>query len=197
VTKPIVISKHKVRGQSVHRASSVLAESPERALWYLGAGTTEYPLYIYLSKQVRDSVILDIGTRNGNSAVALACNPLNEVITYDIEPTYTYGMNKKKNIERRIGDFMLDDTINYNNVSIIVIDVDPHDGAQEPEMIKHLEKVGWSGLLILDDIGWYWPDMEDLWNDIKYTKYDLTDIGHEFGTGLVVIGDKFTVSIVE
>ena len=60
---------------------------------------------------------------------------------------------KKDNVEFKIQDFREDDTLDYDNISIIMIDVDPHDGTAEEEMFEYLEEKGWKGLVLLDDIG--------------------------------------------
>jgi hypothetical protein len=165
-------------------------------VWVLPAGITEYLLYAYLSHQVFGATILDIGTRSGGSAIALSSNPLNKVISFDIVEWPSYTQLHKDNIELRIGNFM-EDNIDYRRVDIIMIDVDPHDGLQEPPMLQFLLDKGWSGLLLLDDIGPPWPAIQSWWNSLPYEKYDLTDIGHWSGTGLVNIGDKFKIRIEE
>ena len=60
---------------------------------------------------------------------------------------------KKDNVEFKIQDFREDDTLDYDNISIIMIDVDPHDGTAEEEMFEYLEEKGWKGLVLLDDMG--------------------------------------------
>ena len=44
------------------------------------SGTNEYRLYSYLSTLFNNSVILDIGTYNGRSAISLSHNVSNQVI---------------------------------------------------------------------------------------------------------------------
>jgi hypothetical protein len=193
----IVIVKEDVRNHSVrHLAGYNMYYSPEPNFWVDPAGRTELHLYSYLAEKVNDSLILDIGTRFGGSAIALSSNPTNTVISYDVIPWQTHAQLRKDNILLRIGDFMLDSTVDYSKVSIIMIDVDPHDGIQEPPMLRYLEDVGWSGLLLLDDIGSEWPAIEQMWAALPYEKYDVTDIGHWSGTGLINFGDKFEIEIV-
>jgi len=161
------------------------------------AGDQPYCLYSYLSTKFNNTVILDIGTRRGNSALSLSYNENNKVISFDLIKYEAIEFIKKDNIEFRIGDFMQDETIDYNNVSIIMIDVDPHDGIQEPPMIKFLEDKGWSGLLILDDTSKeLWPAIHNMFEQLPYEKYDLTDIGHFSGTGLINFGKKFEIEII-
>lgn len=154
-------------------------------------------LYAYLSNKFNDTVILDIGTKFGNSAIALSQNKKNKVVSYDIIEWPCHKNLNKKNIQFKIENFMEDKSIDYNNVSIILIDVDPHDGSQEPVMIDYLKNIGWSGLLLLDDISWNdFPELKSFWKNLKYEKYDLTDIGHFSGTGLINFGNKYSIKVV-
>ena len=86
-------------------------------------------------------------------------------------------------------DFRDDDTIDYDNVEIICIDVDPHDGKQEVEMIQFLKDKKWSGTLLLDDIHKN-SEMDNFWDSLDFSedvKYDITHIGHSSGTGVILL----------
>ena len=48
------------------------------------SGKQEYRLYSYLSTFFYNTTILDIGTLDGRSAIALSHNDTNKVISYDI-----------------------------------------------------------------------------------------------------------------
>ena len=50
---------------------SHLAEQSLNQNDWLSAGQSEYRLYSWLSTQFNDSIILDVGTRTGGSALAL------------------------------------------------------------------------------------------------------------------------------
>lgn len=147
-------------------------------------GRESYKLYTFLSTQFNNSVFLDVGTCFGNSAIALSYNPTNQVISYDLQDLGAPTISKE-NITWKIMDFMNDKSIDYDKVSLILIDVDPHDGKQEPGMIQYLKDIGWSGLLLFDDIHLN-PEMEAFWNSFpEEDRYDLTHLGHWSGTGLV------------
>jgi hypothetical protein len=159
------------------------------------AGTSEYKLYSYLSTFFNDSIILDIGTRVGGSALALSYNPNNKVVSYDLVEQGASSI-KKDNITWKIMNFMEDEEIDWNNVSIVMIDVDPHDGSQERIMMDWLREKGWGGILIHDDIGPLWPDIESMWNEIPEEKFDVTDIAHMSGTGIVNFGNAHEITII-
>ena len=155
---------------------------------WLPAGQSEYRFYAYLSTFFSNTTILDIGTRTGGSALALSYNPTNQVRSYDL---IEQGASRiqKDNITWNIGDFMQDEEIDWDNVSIVMIDVDPHDGSQERVMMDWLREKGWKGLLLHDDIGPGWPDIQLMWDEIPEPKIDVTEIAHMSGTGLVNFGE--------
>ena len=59
---------------------------------------------------------------------ALSYNDKNKVISYDLVEKGASSGISKDNVEFKIQDFREDDTLDYDNISIIMIDVDPHDG---------------------------------------------------------------------
>ena len=101
---------------------------------------------------------------------------------------------EKENITWNIGDFMQDEEIDWDNVSIVMIDVDPHDGSQERVMMDWLREKGWKGILMHDDIGPGWPDIQLMWDEIPEEKFDVTEIAHMSGTGIVNFGDAHEIT---
>jgi len=173
---------------------SHLAEQSLNSNDWLTAGQSEYRLYAWLSTKFNNTTILDVGTRTGGSALALSYNDKNKVVSYDLVEQGASSGIKKDNITFKVQDFREDDTLDYDNISIIMIDVDPHDGTAEEEMFEYLEDKGWKGLVLLDDIGPQWPEIEDFWNRITFPKINVTEIGHMSGTGLVNFDSKHSVS---
>jgi len=189
--KTIKINKNDVIALDV---SALESQSLNPNDW-LSAGQSEYRLYAYLSTFFNESCILDVGTRVGGSALALSHNPTNKVISYDLVEQGASQI-QKDNIEWKIQDFREDDSLDWDKVSMIMIDVDPHDGVQEVEMMEFLEDKNWKGIILLDDIGPAWPEVEDMWNSISEPKLDVTEVGHMSGTGLVNFGSKHVISLV-
>ena len=173
---------------------SHLAEQSLNKNDWLTAGQSEYRLYAWLSTQFNNTTILDVGTRTGGSALALSYNETNKVMSYDLQEQGASSGISKSNVQFNIKDFREDDTLDFDNISIIMLDVDPHDGVQEEEMFEWLEEKGWKGLVLLDDIGPRWPEIEDFWNRITYPKLNVTEVGHMSGTGLVNFDEKHTIS---
>jgi hypothetical protein len=190
----IVVNKTEIKNKDMTLIRSVTNYGYSD--WDLTPGKSEYCLYEYISNYFENTLILDIGTGGGGSSKAFGANLKNKVISFDL--SVRREIPKSDNIEYRLGEFTEDKTLDYSNVSIIMIDVDPHDGIKEPIMIKYLEEINWSGILILDDIKFYrFPDLEKYWNELPYEKYDLTDIGHDSGTGLINFGSKHNIMIEE
>jgi len=188
--KTIKLDKDAIRTLDV----SHLAEQSLNSNDWLTAGQSEYRLYAWLSTKFNNTTILDVGTRTGGSALALSYNDKNKVISYDLVEQGASSGIKKDNITFKVQDFREDDTLDYDNISIIMIDVDPHDGTAEEEMFEYLEEKGWKGLVLLDDIGPQWPEIEDFWNRITFPKINVTEIGHMSGTGLVNFDEKHNIS---
>ena len=167
-----------------------------------GPGGSPYHLYAFLSTLFDDSIILDVGSQYGNSALAFSYNESNHVISYEIDPWYsneTYHTKTRRDIERdnitwRDIDFRDDEDIDYEKVKIILIDIDPHGHKiagkeEELRMIEHLLEKGWSGVLIFDDIN-KGCQMQDFWNELSisgWTKIDVSELGHSSGTGILYV----------
>lgn len=151
-------------------------------------GYEPYKFFAFLSTLFNNKVILDVGSYYGNSALAYSYNKNNKVISYDIAE-HGQSAIKKDNIVWKIQDFRSDSSLDFSQIKLINIDVDPHDGIQEHGMIQFLLDKKWSGLLLLDDININDP-MRNFWNrfsdaESKVNLLEVGNIGHCTGTGLV------------
>jgi predicted O-methyltransferase YrrM len=165
------------------------------------SGKQEYRLYSYLTTFFDNINILDIGTLEGRSAIALSHNETNQVISYDIRNHInndTYKLYSKPNVSFRVKNVLDDLTQDFiKDVRIVMIDID-HYGTIEEKIINRLIESGFSGIIILDDI--YHPDismkepMLKLWNNIKEKKYDFTQYGHWSGTGVILVNTNVDFS---
>ena len=144
--KTIKLDKDAIKSLDI----SDLAKQSLNANDWLTAGQSEYRLYAWLSTQFNNTTILDVGTRTGGSALALSYNETNKVMSYDLQEQGASSGINKDNIQFNIKDFRDDETLDFDNISIIMLDVDPHDGVQEEEMFEWLEDKGWKGLVLLD-----------------------------------------------
>ena len=163
--------------------------------YYLNlSGTHEYRLYSYLSTFFNNTIILDIGTSFGRSAIALSHNDKNKVITYDVYDWIQNNNHKiysKRNIEFRLKNIIEDLTEEFlRNCSLVIIDID-HFETMEKIIMDKLSECKFSGMILLDDI--YHPQkdmykaMQSLWKNINIPKFDITKYGHSTGTGLILM----------
>ncbi len=141
-----------------------------------------YRLIAYLSTCFDHSLIFDIGTNKGYSALALSFNPRNRVISYDIvEGKQLRGAEQLSRIEYRIGNVLKDPRL--LKAPLIMLDTD-HDGGFERQFYDFLKENRYRGFLFLDDIHLN-SAMIRFWDAIAEPKEDLTDLGHYSGSGLV------------
>ena len=160
-------------------------------------GQNHHKLLAYLVSQLSaGSLVADLGTHQGASALALAYNPNVLVLSFDIsmhfEPT------KKSFRDLPNVTFILNDCLNcidmYQTAKIIMLDVNPHDGKQERKLLLELMERDYKGIVICDDIHLN-DEMKEFWNSIVGgKKLDVTKYGHWSGTG-VVIFDPQTLDV--
>ena len=224
-------------------------------------GTEHYKLFMAISMQLKNVSILEIGTHNGNSAIALSYGNFagnnikidtydiidllqecsrnffnNSNINYKLENLFDINVreiNKDKILSYDIIDLLQECSRNFFNKSninyklenlfdinvretnkdkilsydIIFIDIDPHEGILEYEMLNWLKDNKYEGLIIFDDIHLGLGhtannyrttehSMNDFWGKINdEIKKDLTYIGHHSGTGMVCFNfDKHEIT---
>lgn len=132
--------------------------------------------------------IIDIGTHIGYSALAMAFNPKVNVVSYDL---YDHFSKMAPTTARDVPNitFLLKNCItdaqNLSQSPFIFLDVDPHDGVQEKEIINALAEAGFKGIMVCDDI-YKNTEMRAFWDWVPYKKYDISKFGHWSGTGLIV-----------
>ena len=151
-----------------------------------------YKLLSYFSELLENETILDLGTRDGLSALVLSKNKKNKVITYDLlsKPSEMLSFEhlipnckfKQMNVFDESEDII-------KSSKLMFLDLDPHDGIQEKKFIEWLEKIEYNGVIICYDIEWF-PAMSRWWNELKQTKYNVTKYGHGSGTGIIDFSNK-------
>lgn len=162
-------------------------------------GQNHYRLLSYFSTLFNNSIIIDIGTHRGQSALALSYNSSNTIYTFDIfDKVYNKKIKERENIQ-----FFNDDLFSKKtqekwkerilSSAFIFMDVDPHNGNMEIEMYNYLNEINYKGFVICDDI-WFFKNMRDnFWYKIpdKY-RYDFSHLGHHSGTGIICMNDSIT-----
>ena len=153
----------------------------DTSYFHFSPGREHYRLLMHISTLFDGETLFDVGTNRCMSAMALSHNPSNRIKSYDIVQVLAENP-KISNVEFLLGDSTEDERI--KSTRLIFLDVD-HDGLYEDKFYAFLKSIEWKGILILDDIHLNEP-MKNFWNGISEEKYDLTQIGHWSGTGLVV-----------
>ncbi len=153
----------------------------------LDSGKEHYKLLAFIANQFdKDTLMADIGTYMGFSAVALAANG-HKVVTYDVcdwIPDEGDSIKTHPDITFKIMN-CLNDMDELIKAEVIMLDIDPHDGIQEPKIIQALREHNFKGLLLLDDINLN-KNMREFWESIPEKKYDVGKYGHWTSTGIVV-----------
>lgn len=161
-----------------------------KRFFQLRSGEEHYRLLLFLSKLYKNTVISDIGTNKGASAVALSENESNEVISIDIEDVKDKEWtNKPNNCNFIIADILHDENI-FKKVlesKLIFLDID-HLYTNEIRIYKKLIENKWKGVLICDDIHLN-LEMKRFWEEVQSKKIDITRYGHYSGTGAIITDD--------
>jgi hypothetical protein len=170
------------------------------ALEFMDApGKQHYKLLSYLSSLYNNSVIIDVGTHRGQSALALSQNKTNQIHTFDIVDNVVN--NKIKNLDNI--HFHIENLFEFNTFKkwektilespFIFLDIDPHNGTMEYDFYSYLKELNYKGFVVCDDI-WFFKEMRDnFWYKIPYNeRYDLTDFGHCSGTGVFTFNKNIT-----
>ena len=144
-----------------------------------------YSLLRHLAKQFTGSVLVDIGTHLGLSALALSESE-NRVLTLDIEDKRVVEL--PSNVQFELGNMVHEKDLFPLGASLAVLDIDPHAGEEEKAIVQQLLNRGWKGLLVCDDIHLN-TEMEGFWSWVcsqnRLQVEDVTYLGHCTGTGLV------------
>jgi hypothetical protein len=160
-------------------------------------GKEHYRLLAAVSLQFEKTYILDLGTYKGNSAVALSHNSTNKVYSYDIHD-FTGGNDKirtRGNIEFKIENYFdskfrdIDKNKKFIlECPLIVIDIDPHEGHLELDLVNWLIANNYKGICLFDDV--FLGSMNSNFTsrvvaNPKLKCTDLTHLGHYTGTLMI------------
>eukprot|EP00984_Skeletonema_dohrnii_P026103 scaffold15397_cov89-Skeletonema_dohrnii-CCMP3373.AAC.3 len=184
------------------------------------AGTEHYPFLNYLSATYGDCRhFSDIGTRVVASAAALGSNLKSPVWTFDIpesiERQAAYRGDTEANYQAKAKSIGLN--IKFHNVDLLKVSDEelkkyfatwfvmldtfhkPDTVPFEREFFQRLLDIGFKGILGLDDIHLN-DEMKKWWKELQdgavvggYTTYDISEVGHFSGTGLVDFSGKIVI----
>lgn len=184
----------------------------------LPPGVEHYALISYFATLFSKSPFsfIDIGTRFGTSALAMAAyghhvitydlpgsNELNSAII-DIKMTKTQWNNELKKlgcnitaVEAHILQLSVEEFEPIRRAPFIVLDTHhrPYSTPFEREFIDRLVASKYAGVVILDDIHEH-SEMDTWFDELvcsryrPFTVYDITQVGHATGTGLLDFGSR-------
>lgn len=153
-------------------------------------GQQHYRLLGYVASQFRDRDIFDIGTHQGASALALSYEASNRVCSFDVKAA-DRALPRRPNVAYHVCDLWSPErraewAPRLLASAFIFLDVDPHEGTRELELVQWLREQRYAGFVICDDV-WYFKPMRDrFWHQVPTAdKLDVTDVGHWSGTGVV------------
>lgn len=185
---------NEVRGISLEKLRPFARENPE---FYDVAGREHYRLLAYLSTKV-DGTIVDIGTHRGASALALSYDEGNTVLTFDVVDKAPPIIDGRRNVHRFIRDLTVSSVREAYKTALlesplILLDIDPHEGDREWELLEWLRENRYRGTILLDDV-WHFKELrEKVWYRLgRAGKVDLSAIGHWSGTGAVRFDGRVT-----
>jgi hypothetical protein len=159
-----------------------------------------FRLLAYMSTLVNNSTIINLHTNGGYEALALSYNETNTVITFDMYDSATnVNLSDRNNIRQITGVSLLNETSRNQwrdtilQSAFIFVDIEPHNGEEEFQIYNYLATIGYSGFVIYDDIWYFKPMRNNLWYRIpENIRYDLTEVGHWSGTGVVNFNKSIT-----
>jgi hypothetical protein len=131
-----------------------------------------YKLLSYLSDLFENETILDLGTRDGLSALVLSKNNKNKVITYDLLPKP----------EQMIPFENLIPNCEFKQMNVFDENIEIIKSSKK--FSELLESINYQGIVVCDDIEWF-PAMNLWWNNLTQVKYNVTKFGHGSGTGII------------
>lgn len=161
------------------------------------SGKEHYRLLSYISTLFNNTTILDIGSHRGSSALALSYNPTNIIHSFDIvSNVVNEKVKNRENIQFHVENIFeascqskWETTI--KNSPFIFLDVEAHNGKVEFDFYNYLKKINYQGFVICDDIWYFKETRNDFWYKIPYKyRYDLSDLGHWTGTGIITFDDE-------
>lgn len=181
----------------MERLRPFMAQAPEdtKNSFFAKCGKEHYRLLAYMSTLVNDSTIINVHTNGGYEALALSYNDSNTILSFDISDRITNRSLRERPNIRWITENLLDTNVREKwrrtilRAAFIFVDIEPHNGTDEYGLYRYLSEIGYGGFVIYDDI-WYFKTMRnELWYRIPETqRYDLTEVGHWSGTGVVNFG---------
>lgn len=176
------ITYTKVNNVDLSGLIPIITRQDHKSLLLSPAGHEHYKLLAYISLNLNNAKIIELGTHNGTSSTAMSINPTNHIRTYDIIDIYSVK-KQPDNVTRIIGNiFDINEQYHLLESDFIFLDT-AHTGDFEMQVYEYLYNHNYKGFIIFDDILWS-NEMISFWDKISNNiKYNITNIGHGKGNG--------------
>jgi len=140
-------------------------------------------------RSCRPKRILELGRRSGNSTYALAfCMDARAVLdSYDVADCGNVVDRPNVNIRVYDGDVT---GLDYQHYDFVFVDINT-DGKLEEQVLRSMQRDGYRGLSLWDDIhAAHYPGLCLWWQQLppEVVKLDITATNHTTGTGLIWSG---------
>jgi hypothetical protein len=150
-------------------------------------GKEPYRLYKYIADRSGAKIISEIGTLYGSSLMMWISNPNIMVYAFDLEMQLMEACKTRNMQFHQCDALCVFDSYRSKIMESDLIHFDTmHNGVHETAWYDKLLANGYKGVVIFDDIHLN-PEMEAFWNSITQEKYDISNVGHWSGTGLVIL----------
>jgi len=218
----IIIDYKKIRGMDKSPLKRVTHLTNEKYVKHMlnEAGKEHYSFMNYMSATYGDCRhFMDIGTRYAASALAVGSNLRSPVWTFDransIERAVAFRGKTEEEWKAQVRSAGVD--LKFHNLDLLKVSdkklkkylgtwfvfLDtfhkPDTVPFEREFFQRIIDIGFKGILGLDDI-YLNEEMKKWWKEVQdgaekggYKTYDITDVGHFSGTGLVDFSGKVRI----
>lgn len=203
--------KSQKRYMRIDVSEKILNDFPMKNYEYICTDKFDYDpqfrIYSYLSTFYDRTIIVNIGTSKGCSALALSHNESNTIITYDTTDLIKNQNHKiftKSNIKYK-ADYKNDlgDKDFISKIRIVAIDTTRSD-IDAKHIIDQLYDNDFAGIILLHDIVnslnnvKHRTAIRDLWNNLTYNKCDLTEFSHCWpGIGMILMHIQIDIRMIK
>jgi hypothetical protein len=162
---------------------------------------SHYKLLSFFAQKFNDIDIINI-SHDYLSEYSFSTNLNNRIYTFN---SNNYLLNEDIKNLKLTSRIDLTDSFERENWKILILkskliffDLTVHDGIKEYEFFLFLKENNYQGIFIVNHI-WNFKTMRDnFWYKIpSFMKWDLTDLGHSFGTGIILFDQKEEEKIEE
>ena len=118
--------------------------------FYMKSGAEHYRLLVFISGLFKNKTLLDIGTYQGSSSIAMSHNPKNLINSFDINQQPEIARIRIPNINYTVGNIL--DFPDLIIESPFILPDTYHDGSFEEAFMEKIIEINYKGFILFDDI---------------------------------------------